>query len=234
MINRNYKIFISLLAPFLNEIGYSSINEHTFEASWYVGDVQNLLFCERYPQSKDSVFFSYGFRNSVAERFGLICIKRYGLSHFSVLDENSSTSCAMRFELGRAAEWGIRGALALEPRIEETLFKLKQAMETIAIPLAQHNRTKEELFNILVQDDAIVPWAPINAAVRMAQIAMVGRFLDRSSNELASLLSSLRPRFIGIHRTVSPDQFFMNSTGVTIPIDRYIENVIRDAEAFET
>lgn len=198
-----------LLTEALARLGYRRVRRRVYRALWATPEVEHFLYFSTHGTPDEFVTSHFGLRNAAAEAFSIKAIKKYGGALYTVLKHNQEFDCAMRFSLGKLAEWGSRWSLFVPGMDESALFdKISFDVRGRLFPIIKGVTTLDHLVFLLLDDAEPGPWFVTNGAIRAAHIVSAARQIGVTRTQIKEML---RPRWKWIEESlrggVEPDVY---------------------------
>lgn len=194
---------------------YQRVKPMVFQASWSTTDVDHFLYLEIHGML-ERLSVEFGFRNSLAQDYGVRCINKYrGFLQFKLQDPR--VDCLMRFPLGLLAgrspvHWSI---YISELSITGVADKLSSDIQEYLMPMVRDVTNIESLLEILLEDSDPIAWFRTSGGIRAAKIAYLAHRLGMGPEQIRALL-------IPHQKSIKSD------LGRAIEPKIYIEKVIAD------
>lgn len=205
-----------LLSMALIDLGYVRKQNWIYRLDTSARRIEHFLyFVPRHEKHLIAVHF--GFRIYFVEEFAIHFFSRFAAGDFfpqQMLDENN---CSMRYSFSRFHSMYLPGYWPLDNKADWTAALLSD-LRTYLVPFTRRVSSYEEMFNVLVLDEEPCPWIANNAAIRVAQLILLGSRLGKPHRQLQTTIA---PRLSVIQQD-------LNAERASVSANEYIAALFRE------
>jgi hypothetical protein len=179
----------------LLSLGFLRRENGVYEFQNKCSSVKALLFIASVDTRRHVPSLNFGLRNDEAERFGVDMIRQFGGDFLAKsLRYNSTTSCAMRYDLFRLP--GVSYEDLSRINVDTTIVSvIHSRVKNYLIPIFSETEDNRGLLKILLSNEEPCPWSANNGAIRAAQVVCLSRQIGVFADECFTILKA-RATFI--------------------------------------